>query len=229
MRDHLGLYRGIVEDVADPDERGRYRVRVIGVHDDTIPVEHLPWAELMGHFGKDWGNIPHYEVDDKVFVEFEQGDKEYPVIRGGWLTAPEGVSDLHEDISADYVANRQRWVWRDRAGNKIILSEVDGERQIQLVSGDEVITISQEDGKVSVEGTDIELTATGTVTLNAEGKLTLNLNGDADIIASGNVKVDGAKIDLGDGVLGAVVTTQHICAFTGAPHPQGSSKVNAEA
>lgn len=39
------VYRlGIVEDINDPLKLGRARVRLVGVYDDLVPVEHLPWA-----------------------------------------------------------------------------------------------------------------------------------------------------------------------------------------
>lgn len=44
------LYFGVVEDLADPEERGRIRVRIIGLHTDdktAIPTSSLPWSTLM--------------------------------------------------------------------------------------------------------------------------------------------------------------------------------------
>ena len=44
------LYYGVVEDINDPEQIGRVRVRVIGVHTDNtalIPTEDLPWSEIF--------------------------------------------------------------------------------------------------------------------------------------------------------------------------------------
>ena len=43
-------FTGVVEDVNDPEEMGRYRVRCFGYHSDNkgdIPTEDLPWANVM--------------------------------------------------------------------------------------------------------------------------------------------------------------------------------------
>mgnify|MGYP001581493763 FL=1 len=43
-------FTGVVEDVNDPEEMGRYRVRCFGYHTDNkgdIPTEDLPWANVM--------------------------------------------------------------------------------------------------------------------------------------------------------------------------------------
>lgn len=43
-------FTGVIEDINDPEEMGRYRVRCFGYHTDDkalIPVESLPWAHVM--------------------------------------------------------------------------------------------------------------------------------------------------------------------------------------
>lgn len=43
-------FTGVIEDVNDPEEMGRYRVRCFGYHTDNkgdIPTEDLPWANVM--------------------------------------------------------------------------------------------------------------------------------------------------------------------------------------
>lgn len=43
-------FTGVVEDVNDPEEMGRYRVRCFGYHSENkgdIPTEDLPWANVM--------------------------------------------------------------------------------------------------------------------------------------------------------------------------------------
>lgn len=52
--------------------------------------------------------------------------------------------------------------------------------------------------------------------------------GDVTVTAGGNAVVDAAEIRL-NGTAGQVVTTAHHCAYTGNPHPAGSSNVKAGA
>ena len=56
---------------------------------------------------------------------------------------------------------------------------------------------------------------------------TLNIStaGDVYVTAKGNAKTDAASIALNNG--NPVVTTGHICSFTGKPHGDGSSTVKA--
>lgn len=61
----------------------------------------------------------------------------------------------------------------------------------------------------------------------AGSKLSVNCVGSAAINATGPVTVDAPEIHHNQGA--GVVTTAHICHFTGAPHGDGSSTVTAGA
>lgn len=56
--------------------------------------------------------------------------------------------------------------------------------------------------------------------------LTLNVQGEVNINATGKTNIDAEKIHLNQG--SPVVTTAHICHYTGNPHGDGSSTVTAE-
>jgi hypothetical protein len=72
------------------------------------------------------------------------------------------------------------------------------------------------------------LTVGGDALVDATGKADIKAGADVTIDAAGKAVVLGASgIELGSGALGNVVTTLHPCAFTGAPHPAGSSLVKA--
>ena len=85
-----GIYRGVVEDNADPTFNGRCRVRVFGVHSDSniatstegIPTDQLPWAEPV--LGLIEGSISGYGLfgvplqGSHVFVFFENGNHMNP-------------------------------------------------------------------------------------------------------------------------------------------------------
>lgn len=59
------------------------------------------------------------------------------------------------------------------------------------------------------------------------GKIVLTANTELDIITqTANVKAQ--KVVLGDETGGGVVCKKHLCAFTGTPHPQASSAVEAK-
>lgn len=72
----------------------------------------------------------------------------------------------------------------------------------------------------NIEG-NVAQTIGGTVTANVTGEVNVTtpkatVNGNAEV--TGTVKMAGGG--------GACVTTQSVCAFTGAPHPAGSSSVD---
>jgi len=80
-----GIYRGIVEDRNDPEQAGRVRVRVWGLHSNLrtkdlregIPTEELPWAEpAMGLIEGSMSGFGMWSVPlqgSHVFVFFENG------------------------------------------------------------------------------------------------------------------------------------------------------------
>lgn len=146
----VGIYRGIVADTADQQERRRYRVRVINIHRDDVPVEALPWAEWCVFGGKGFGDFPSLQVGDAVFIMFEQGSRRFPVIVGGWLSYQGGTNDLPNELAGDYEANSKRWMRVDRAGNKVTLSGVEDELWVEIQSGKAKITVRQLDGSVSI-------------------------------------------------------------------------------
>ena len=146
-----GCYRGIVEDVSDPDRRGRIRVRVPAAHPEEVQTEHLPWAELASFGGRRFGDVVHYDVNDRVWVMFENGDREYPVVLGGWLTQRQGITDLLADQVSNYSQNRQRWIRADREGNRIEMSEVPSEPLIRLRSGNTMVELKKHEDSISIE------------------------------------------------------------------------------
>jgi hypothetical protein len=98
------VYRGIVEDIDDPEKAGRVRIRVFGVHSDNIAyvqTKHLPWAVPATSIGLTGGglrNIGSYkvpEIGSHVYIFFEAGDHNFPVY---FAAAPaiEDVEDYHE-------------------------------------------------------------------------------------------------------------------------------------
>ena len=70
----FGLYRGLVVDDQDPEDRMRLKVRVPAVSQEVETI----WALPCVHPGSDL--MP--KVGDVVWVEFEAGDPAYPVWMG---------------------------------------------------------------------------------------------------------------------------------------------------
>jgi hypothetical protein len=83
------MWWGVVEDVNDPDQEGRCRVRIHGIHDDetNIPTDQLPWCKPVqditsaGH--NKIGSIPvGLIVGSTVHGWFMDEDQQYPIMIG---------------------------------------------------------------------------------------------------------------------------------------------------
>ena len=161
MGPYGGIYRGVVASVDDPECRYRVAARVTGIHYEDTPIEGLRFAE-MGAFFSAAGtcDLPHYEVGDNVWMMFEGGHLEQPVILGGWTKERRGLPDLPPDVRQTYATNRRRWLRIDRAGNMLLMSEVENEREIRIRSGKAELIITQRDDSIT-------LTASGNVVVNA--------------------------------------------------------------
>ena len=99
-----GIYRGTVEDVDDPEYRGRVRCRIEGVHDfesGKLPTDILPWAEsgMSSGGASNQGdfNVPYHadiQDGDTVWIMFNRGNPDMPVYVGTfWGARP----PTHED------------------------------------------------------------------------------------------------------------------------------------
>ena len=155
-----GLYRGVVENASDPEQRKRYRVRVANIHPPEVESDHLPWAELGGVFGGSlFGDIPAFMVDDTVWVMFEGGDRRFPVVMGGVLNFDGGLPPLPAEQTSEYDRTSMRWTRLDRVGNKLEMSPLEDELWILLSTPD---------------GSQVRLSAKdGTIVLQAEGRVSI--------------------------------------------------------
>jgi hypothetical protein len=175
-----GAYRGVVEDVEDPELRKRYRVRVTNVHPAAVETQHLPWAELVPFGGQTFGDIPAYELDDEVWIMFEGGNRRFPIIIGGVLNYAGGLTPVPpEQTGDDYAETQKRWVRVDRAGNKIEMSPLDEELWVKLTTPD--------GSTVVVSGAD------GSILLNAEGIVKLEAP-NVQIVAGEEMNVATPKL-----------------------------------
>lgn len=164
-----GIYRGVVEDLNDPERRKRMRVRVYNLHPQEVPTQNLPWAELSLAGSRFVGDIPTFRVNDPVFVAFEGGDRRYPVVLGGHFSFAGGVPDVPGEVHADYARTQKRWVRIDDAGNKIVMSPLPEERWIHLQAGNAALFLRQNDGAVEIITSGPTRIAAPVVEVNAEG------------------------------------------------------------
>jgi hypothetical protein len=223
---YFGVYRGVIRDINDPEERKRYRVQVLPVYPAEIPKDSLPWAEFCLFGGKGFGDIPAWKVDDKVWVSFEGGDKRFPIILGGWLSEHTGTPDLPMEIGADYKKNQEKWVRMDRKGNALIMSPLPDESGVLIKSGDCELEVRQQNGTIRLSAPQRILINAPKIELDIENlvaqttNLTAHVKEQAVVRANDRVSIQGSS---------DVFIGNYADAINGALLPNTSNRISLDA
>lgn len=110
-------YYAVVEDINDPLEIGRVRVRIYGLHTDNtslIPTEKLKWATVVmpvtSASMSGIGNSPTGLLPGAwVRVEFDDAEQQYPIVTGsvhGYpLALSDGLQSLDDVMFSDFTGN----------------------------------------------------------------------------------------------------------------------------
>jgi hypothetical protein len=231
-----GIYRGVVEDNADPTMNGRCKVRVFGVHSDSnigtstegIPTDQLPWAEPV--LGLIEGSISGYGFfavplqGSHVFVFFENGNHMKPRYFG---SAPGTVSSAATAPVAGITPTAftdPDGVYPDKTGVDFPTEAQTGypNNIVLKTHGGHLIEIDSTENAKRIKiyhssGTNAEVDNDGVVTItrvsdhidNITGDQTITIGGDSTLDITGNwvVNVGG----------NATVTVTGKCTVTGNP------------
>ena len=135
-RKFYGKYRGFVVDNVDPGQLGRLKLRVPSVlGNEVVSGWALPCASYGGDANQGFFFIP--EVGAGVWVEFEEGDLEFPIWVGTFWSKPGGESELPK--SNDPTGSEQgsvqnpptRKIIKTKAGHTIQFEDADGEEMVK--------------------------------------------------------------------------------------------------
>lgn len=136
-RRFYGKYRGFVVDNDDPEKLGRLKVRVPSVlGNEVVTGWALPCMPYAGAANQGMLFIPEQEAG--VWIEFEEGDLEFPVWVGAFWSKPDGASELptpNGDTGAEEAIQgpATRKIIKTLKGHTIQFEDKDGEECIRIV------------------------------------------------------------------------------------------------
>lgn len=93
---YYGKYRAIVTDTNDPEKRGRVKVTCPKVYGSSKS----PWCQPCVPYAYDnGGDFVLPKLNDFVWIEFEEGDVQYPIYVGGlWAKNKSPLSDYTKAV-----------------------------------------------------------------------------------------------------------------------------------
>jgi uncharacterized protein involved in type VI secretion and phage assembly len=154
---YFGKYRGLVQDVEDPETLGRLRAQVPEVYGDADS----PWAFPVVPFaGPNHGLVLLPEVGDGVWIEFEAGDPSRPLWTGCWWP----------NDAIPEPAGPQTRVLATSGGHKLILDDANQELRLLHAGGAE-LTMTNTDITLKIGSTQIVLSSTGVDVNNGAFKI----------------------------------------------------------
>ncbi len=189
-RSFFGKYRGLVVDNDDPEQLGRLRAQVPSIlGEETVTGWALPCSPYGGMENQGWFVVP--DIGAGVWVEFEQGDLEFPVWSGTFWSKPGGTTEVPiangPDGAETDVAPVTRRVMKTTKGHTIQLEDADD---------DELVLIHE-----ATNGNTVKLDADGiTVTDGANSnEVVMSTDGVAVTDANGNsIEMTSSGITIAD-------------------------------
>jgi hypothetical protein len=178
-RRFYGKYRGFVVNNDDPKRLGRLRLRVPSVLGPNVVTGWaLPCVPFGGHGNQGFLCIP--ERDAGVWVEFEEGDLEFPIWVGTFWSNPGDKSELPKPNNADGAEQESvqspptRKIFKTKRGHTIQFEDADGEERIIICDGERENRIVFSQGGISIasKNNTIAMTNQG-ITINGAKKVCL--------------------------------------------------------
>ncbi len=142
-----GVHPAEVTDIADPDQRGRVRVRLPWMPDNDGGGYDV-WARIATLMaGNDRGSWFIPDVGDEVLVAFEGGDPRRPYILGMLWNGQDAPPETMDSAQNNYIKS-----FVSRNGIRIEMDDTDGQEMLTLTTPQQTIVIN--DGERAIEVTD---------------------------------------------------------------------------
>lgn len=207
-RRFYGKYRGYVVDNADPEQLGRLKVSVPSVLGNEIAVWAFPCFPYGGDAGQGFLFIP--EIEAGVWVEFEEGDPEFPIWVGTFWSKPGGESELPKPNDADGAEQGSvqdpptRKIIKTKKGHTIQFEDADGDDRIIICDGDSENRMTFETNGISIVNKENSITMTddgivvqdknsNTLTKDGNGVIIEDKNGNTITMEQSGITVEDAN------------------------------------
>ena len=180
-------FTGKIEDINDPENLNRVKVRCFGFYDDSIAVDNLPWATVMmpvtsASIQGNGGNH-HLEVGSWVVGFFRDGPSaQDPMVMGSIATQTNGTQDIPTESSVD---NK---VYKSKAGHLIELDNTSGAERVNIKHTSGSYILMKADGSIEINGnTKVlgTLHATGDISTDAGNAPTLATHTHTEVPGTG--------------------------------------------
>lgn len=213
-RRFYGKYRGFVVDNEDPEKLGRLKLTIPSVlGEDVVSGWAMPCVPYGGNANRGTLFVPEREAG--VWVEFEEGDLEFPVWVGTFWSKPGGESELPRPDTAE---GEEEDGVQEPPTRKIIKTARG--HTLQFEDGDDGLRVLVMDGERENR---IAFTDDGVTIVNKENAVTMNDDGVVIEDGSGNsMALDGGGITIQD-ANGNSVTMD---ATSGGPPPTHAVVIN---
>lgn len=207
-----GVYPAVVQNVVDPDQQGRVKVRLPWSPDAGAGYE--AWARLATFMaGKNRGAWFIPDVDDEVLVAFEAGDPRRPYVVGSMWNGRDNPPE-----TMDEAGQNNKKVIVSRQDIRIVMDDSDGQVSftIQTPGGQKVVL---KDAPASIELTDsngntVKMESAG-ITVQTPAKLSIQA---ATVeVTAGMVKVDAGMSQFSGVVKSDALVTNSVVSSTYTP------------
>ena len=222
-----GVVVGLVSNNKDPGGLSRIKVKFPWL-DETLETDWIRIACPGAGSGRGMHWLP--EVQDEVLVAFEHGDIQHPYVLGGLWNGKDKPPDGSNSsvVGGDGKVNLRSFRSRENLG--LVISDESGKRSIEMTDGDgsNTITIKSDErvieidsngaikitgtqGKITVEGQDIEIKSSTNLKLTASANLDINAGANLTMKGGVNTAVE-AGVQMS--VKGAAQTTLESSGIT---------------
>jgi hypothetical protein len=163
-------FTGKIEDINDPENLNRVKVRCFGFYDDSIAVNDLPWATVMMPVTsaslKGVGGNHHLEVGSWVVGFFRDGPSaQDPMVMGSIATQTNGTPDIpkrsypNPSVAAkakavlleEPIPSVNNKVYESKAGHLIEVDNTAGEERINIKHKSGSYILFKADGQIEIK------------------------------------------------------------------------------